>query len=170
MNEFYNKHYVIIDAQNRITSGWSNGPHPEIDPTEGLCINKQGGYQFRLFPGGEENPPLYTMDGIPLYKYVDGEVVPRTEDEIAADRAAIPDPEPTLEELNESKLDFLMAINGMVNPPRPGSRSLYTVDTTPTIVEYINKYYPKLWGNLHLMKLVEVGLITGEDYERLVNF
>lgn len=64
----YNRHYITTDAQSRITDGWSDGPHPDRDATGAICINEQGGYQFRLFPGGEENPPLYTMDGIPLYR------------------------------------------------------------------------------------------------------
>lgn len=46
-----------------------------------------------LYPDGEENPSLWDMDGIPLYKYEGGEVVPRTEEELAADRVALPKPE-----------------------------------------------------------------------------
>lgn len=98
MNVFYNKHYITTDAQGHITSGWSDGPHRDRDTTNAICINEQGGYQFRLYikfaeingePSHmrtEENPPLHTIDGIPLYKYVDGEIIQRTEDEIAADR------------------------------------------------------------------------------------
>lgn len=92
MNQIYeiNNHYIIIDAQNRITDGWSDGPHPEKDTAGAVCIDEQGGYQFRLTPGGEENPPLSTMDGIPLYKW-DGQAMQRrTEVEISADRAALP--------------------------------------------------------------------------------
>ena len=104
MNEFYNKHYIITDAESRITSGWSDGPAPDRDTTGAICINEQGGYQFRLFPGGEENPPLYTMDGIPLYKWDGAQVIPRTEEEIAADRAAIPEPPPSEQEDVEALL------------------------------------------------------------------
>ena len=75
----YNKHYITTDAQGLITSGWSDGPHPDRDATNAICINEQGGYQFRLFPGGEENPPLYTMDGVPLYRWDGGKAVLRTE-------------------------------------------------------------------------------------------
>lgn len=98
MNGFYNKHYIITDAQERLTDGWSDGPHPEKDTSNAICINEQGGYQFRLFPGGEENPSMYTFDGIPLYKYNGQLVEERTEEEIAADRATIPLPPPTLQE------------------------------------------------------------------------
>lgn len=87
MNIFYSfKHYISTDAQGRITAGWSDGPHPERDVAGAVCINGQGGYQFRLFPGGEENPSLRTMDGVPLYKWDGSQIVPRTEAELAADR------------------------------------------------------------------------------------
>lgn len=110
MDDFYNRHYITTDAQGRITVGWSDGPHPEKDPTGAICINAEGGYQFRLFPGGEENPPLYTMDVIPLYKYVGGEVIARTEAEIAADRAALPPPPPSAQEQLRADVDFLAAM------------------------------------------------------------
>lgn len=96
-----NKHYINVDDRGRIVDGWSDGPHPQRQPIEQtVLLTDQGGYQFRLFPGGEENPALWDMDGIPLYKYEDGEVLERTQDEIEADRAALPKPEdkPTPEE------------------------------------------------------------------------
>lgn len=99
MAELYNKHYIRTDARSNITDGWSSGPHPERDTTGAVCISEQGGYQFRLSPDGEQNPPLYTMDGIPLYRW-DGEAaVSRTKEEIEADRQALiqPEPGPSLE-------------------------------------------------------------------------
>lgn len=99
----YNRHYITTDAQGRITSGWSDGPHPERDITDAICINDQGGYQFRLTPGGEENPPLYTLDGIPLYRWDGAQVLPRTEEKIAADRI------PPLEVVQSAKLTELSA-------------------------------------------------------------
>ena len=95
MDEYYNHHYIATDPEGRIASGWSDGPHPEKDTAGAVCIDEQGGYQFRLFPGGEENPALYTMDGIPLYRW-DGQAVQlRADEEIGADRTAIPEPPPT---------------------------------------------------------------------------
>lgn len=83
MNEnYYNKHYITTDAQGRIVDGWSDGPFPGRDITGAICINDQGGYQFRLCIGGEENPALYDMDGIPRYKWEDNQVVERAEEEI----------------------------------------------------------------------------------------
>jgi len=113
MDEFFNHHYITTDAQGRITAGWSDGPHPERDTTGAICINEEGGYQFRLHPGGEENPPLYTVDGVPLYRW-DGEaIVPRTEEEIATDRAAIPVPPPSEQERLRADVDFLAAMQGV---------------------------------------------------------
>lgn len=84
--QFYNKHYILLDTSNNIIEAWSNGPHPNKDISKAICINEQGGYQFRLSPNGEENPSLYTMDGIPLYKYKNNEIISRTDEEIKQDR------------------------------------------------------------------------------------
>ena len=92
MSIYYNRYYITTDSQGCITAGWSDGPHRDRDTSAAICICAEGGYQFRLTPMGEENPPLYTMDGLPLYRW-DGEaVIQRTEAEIAADRAALPGP------------------------------------------------------------------------------
>ena len=96
---FYNKHYIRIREDGCIVDGFSDAFRQPDE--EDICINDKGGYQFRLFPGGEENPSLYHWPHmIPLYKYEGGQVVRRTEDEIEADMAAIPVPvaPPTTEE------------------------------------------------------------------------
>lgn len=111
---FYNKHYITVDGQNRIIDGWSDGPQRDKDTSGAICINERGGYQFRLFPGGEENPPLRTMDGIPLYKYVDGAVQERSEEEIEADRALIPPPPPSEMEKLRADVDFVYAMEGWI--------------------------------------------------------
>ena len=107
------RHYIAIDAQGRITSGWSDGPQRDRDTTGAVCINEAGGYQFRLHPGGEENPPLYTQDGIPLYRWDGERVVRRSEEEVQADRAAIPVPAPSEQERLRADVDFLAALQGV---------------------------------------------------------
>lgn len=103
MEPAYNRHYIAVDEQGRITEGWSDGPHPGRDTSGAICIDGEGGYQFRLLPGGEENPPLSAEDGVPLYRW-DGETaVPRTMEEIDADRA------PSLELVQAEKLAQLSA-------------------------------------------------------------
>lgn len=109
----YNRHYITTDTQSRITAGWSDGPHPDRDTTDAICVNDQGGYQFRLTPGGEENPPLYTMDGVPLYRWDGAQAIARTEEEIETDRAAIPDPPPSPQEQLRADVDFLAAMQGV---------------------------------------------------------
>lgn len=113
MNDFYNKHYITTDSKGRITDGWSDGPHPDRDTTWAICINEQGGYQFRLFPGGEENPLLYTMDGIPLYCWNLGIVTERSEEEISLDRSLIPESQPSNLEQLRADVDFLAAMQGV---------------------------------------------------------
>ena len=83
----YNKHYITVDEQGRITDGFSDAFRSPAETD--ICINERGGYQFRLFPGGEENPVLSEEHGIPLYQYDGGQVVRRTQDEIAADLAEL---------------------------------------------------------------------------------
>ena len=90
--ELYNKHYIATRPDSAITDSWSDGPHPEKDTANAVCINEQGGYQLQLILNGEqteENPPIYTMDGIPLYKWDGEQIIPRTDEEIEADRAAM---------------------------------------------------------------------------------
>ena len=99
MDEFYNKHYIAVDDNGCITNGWSDGPNPNRDTIGSICINEQGGYQFRLFPDGEENPMLIDWDGIPHYRWDGTQAVERTEEELEADRAARPAPPPTTEEV-----------------------------------------------------------------------
>lgn len=106
MEEQYNNHYVTVDDQGRIVDGWSDGPFPGKDTTGAVCITQQGGYQFRLTPDGEENPALYTREGIHLYKLADGQVEARGEEEVSADRAAIPAPGPTAAERLEAQVTY----------------------------------------------------------------
>ena len=98
MQEFHNKHYITVDDQNCIISGWSDGPLPKRDTRNAICINEYGGYQFRLSKVGEENPILTSWDGIPRYRWDGTQAVERTEEELEADRAARPAPPPTTNE------------------------------------------------------------------------
>lgn len=109
----YSRHYIATDARGCITDGWSDGPNHERDITDAICINEQGGYQFRLAPGGEENPSLYTMNGIPLYRWDGERAILRSEAEIAADRAAIPEPPPTAQEQLRADVDYIAAMGGI---------------------------------------------------------
>lgn len=91
--EFYNKHYITVDEQGRIVDGFSDAFRNPSDTD--ICIDDKGGYQFRLFPNGEENPQLHEWRYmIPMYKWENDAVTERTEAEIEADIAALPKPMP----------------------------------------------------------------------------
>lgn len=108
---FYNRHYITVDEQYRIVGGFSDAFREPTDTD--ICINERGGYQFRLFPEGEENPALFDWDGmIPLYKWENGEVVKRTEEEVEADRAALPVPE--YKQTNEERIAVLEGENNLL--------------------------------------------------------
>ena len=96
------KVYIRVDSNMRIThcdGGYTTPPNLagwiEIAEGEGDRYNL---CQSHYFEGG-----LYTMGGIPRYKYTDGVCCLRTDTEIEEDRAAIPSPQPgkTLEEVAE---------------------------------------------------------------------
>ena len=104
MEDFYNKHYITVDERGRITAGFSDAFR---QPTEtDICINDLGGYQFRLFPNGEENPALHEENGVPLYRYKGGVIVERTAEDIAADISAIPAPAPTEDERRDAQIFY----------------------------------------------------------------
>lgn len=87
--------YIQADEQGRITAVNSSAFVPEGWGTE---IDSGCGDQYHHAQGNYFPQPLYTDDGIPWYKLVDGQAVERSEEEIAADRTARPEPEPTLQE------------------------------------------------------------------------
>jgi hypothetical protein len=109
MDKLHNKHYVRTDAEKRIIRGFSDSFE---QPQDGdICINEQGSYQFRLFPNGEENPPLFTNDGVSLYKW-DGKAVKRRADkEIETETNEI-----NFENLKKSKFKEVgMACTGIIH-------------------------------------------------------
>ena len=96
MNEFFDTHYIHTNDKSHIIQGWSNGPQPNLPTYEAITLTTEGGYQFRLVPGGEENPQLFTDDGIPLYRWDGKQAIKRSEAEIQSDRDALPKPEPII--------------------------------------------------------------------------
>lgn len=113
-DEFYNQHYIKIDEQGRIVEGFSNGPHPKKDATKAICINEKGGYQFKLFPNGEENPMLFDNNGIPLYKWEENQVKIRTANEIQKDTAKLPLIPPSVQEQLRADVDFIALMMGVM--------------------------------------------------------
>ena len=114
---FYNRHYIKTREDGAITDAWSDGPHRDKSTEGAVCFDDKGGYQLRLIVDGvttEENPPMRTRDNIPLYKW-DGESIHRrTAEEIEADRALIPPPEPSTMEQLRADVDFIMVMTDLM--------------------------------------------------------
>ena len=87
--------YIKADDRNRIVRCEGEYTLPaDLDGwiliDEGEPCDKRNLAQSHYFDGG-----LYTMDGIPRYKWDGSAAVLRTEDELEADHAAIPEPKPS---------------------------------------------------------------------------
>lgn len=89
--------YVLTDAQGRITRLEGEYTLPS-DLTDWTLIDEGYGDAFNLAQTHYLSKPLYTEHGVMRYKLVDGKVVERTTEEIEADKAALPKPEPTAED------------------------------------------------------------------------
>ena len=92
--ETKSKVYIQVDSDGRILR-CEGGYTTPADLTDWTEIDEGTGDRYNLcqshyFPGG-----LYTMDGIPRYRWDGTQAVERTEEELDADRAAIPDPKPS---------------------------------------------------------------------------
>ena len=102
--------YVQTDEQGRIIAVNSSAFVPESWGTEidSGFGDKYHHAQGNYFPGG-----VYTDDGIPRYKLVEGKAQERTEEEIQADRDAIPAPPPTVQEQLRADVDYLAIMTGI---------------------------------------------------------
>lgn len=79
--DYYNKHYIKLDAISCIIKGFSDAfEQPE---EEDICINEEAGRHFELL--GRVNPPLVNMRGSHLYKYENGTIQETTEEEREAE-------------------------------------------------------------------------------------
>ena len=94
--------YIRIDDQSRVLE--INSSAFLADTTGWMQIDEGWGDRYHHAQGNYLDGPLYTEDGIPRYKLDRGRVVERTEEEIAADLAAMPAPPPTREEILEAKI------------------------------------------------------------------
>ena len=108
--------YVQIDAQGRITAINSSA---FVDLDWGTEIDQGFGDQYHHAQGNYFPQPIYTEDGIPRYKLVDGQAVERTEEEIAADRAAS-----HIEHVSRSSQDDVSRLIAMLAQDVPGEVAL----------------------------------------------
>lgn len=86
--------YILLDEQNRITRVEGEYSLP-ADLTGWVQIDEGYGDKYSLAQSHYLDGGLYTMQGIPRYKYEGGACVLRSSEEIAADRDALPKPQPS---------------------------------------------------------------------------
>ena len=106
--------YIKADDRNRIVR--CEGEYTLPADLDGWTLIEEGPPCDRLnlaqshyFDGG-----LYTIDGFPRYRWDGSAAVLRSEEELEADRAARPAPEPTEQEQLRADVDFLLAMGGVL--------------------------------------------------------
>ena len=87
------KVYIQIDTEGRILR-CDGGYTTPADLSGWLEIDEGNGDRYNLCQSHYFDGGLYTMDGIPRYKWDGEKAVLRSEEELEADRDAIPNPEP----------------------------------------------------------------------------
>ena len=112
--EMKSRVYIKVDEQSYITrcEGEYTLPSDLTDwilIEEGPPCDRLNLAQSHYFDGG-----LYTMDGIPRYRWDGSAAVLRTEEELDAERTARPEPEPTEQEQLRADVDFLLAMGGVL--------------------------------------------------------
>lgn len=107
--------YILLDEKERIVRVEGEYSLPS-DLTGWVQIDEGYGDKYSLAQSHYLDGGLYTMQGIPRYKYEGGACVLRSEEEIAADRDALPKPQP-------SQLD------------RVEAQATYTAMMTDTLME-----------------------------------
>lgn len=99
MDTYKSNVYVKVDANSRILcceGGYTMGNIENID--EWICIDEGTGDKYNLCQSHYFDR-LYTEDGIPRYKWDGEKAILRSDAEIEADRAEMPKPAPTEDEL-----------------------------------------------------------------------
>ena len=104
--EMKSRVYIRTDDQGRILRCEGEYTLPaDLDGwiliDEGEPCDKRNLAQSHYFEGG-----LYTMDGIPRYRWDGSAAVLRTEEELEADRANIPEPAPTQLDRVEAQVTY----------------------------------------------------------------
>lgn len=91
------KVFIKTDNQNRIIAINSSA---FLDNTESwIKIDEGLSDKYHHAQGNYFDKPIYTDDGVPRYKLVDGKAVERTSEEIEADKPELPLPQPTITDL-----------------------------------------------------------------------
>ena len=101
------KVYVLLDERNRVLRCEGGYTMSNIeDVSKWTYIDEGTGDRYNLCQSHYFDGGLYTMPGIPRYKYEDGACVLRSDEEIAADRAALPKPQPSQLDRVEAQVTY----------------------------------------------------------------
>lgn len=101
------KVYVLLDERSRIVRCEGGYTMSNIDDvSKWVYIDEGTGDRYNLCQSHYLDDGLYTYDGISRYKYEDGACVLRSEEEMEADRAALPPPAPTQLDRVEAQLAY----------------------------------------------------------------
>lgn len=112
------KVYIMIDQRNRIIRCDGGYTVSNINNSEEWVLIDEGyGDRYNLCQSNYFDRPLYEEHGIPVYKLENGIAAERTQEEIYADVAALPspDPQPTVAELQAKVVELETAIELLVS-------------------------------------------------------
>lgn len=107
------KVYIQTDTDGRILR-CDGGYTTPADLTDWTYIDEGTGDKYNLCQSHYFDDGLYTMDGIPRYKWDGTQAILRTEEEIEDDRSTMPEPDPTEQEQLRADVDFLLAMGGVL--------------------------------------------------------
>lgn len=97
--------FILLDEKERIVRIEGEYSLPG-DLTGWVQIDEGYGDRYSLAQSHYLDGGLYTMQGIPRYKYEDGACVLRSDEELAADRAALPKPQPSQLDRVEAQVTY----------------------------------------------------------------
>ena len=97
--------YVLLDAESRILRLEGECSLP-ADLTSWTKIDEGYGDKYNLAQSHYLDEPIITQDGLYRYKLENGKIVKRTEEELAIDKSAIPEPAPTQLDRVEAQVTY----------------------------------------------------------------
>ena len=101
------KVYVLLDERNRVLRCEGGYTMSNIDDvSKWTYIDEGTGDRYNLGQSHNLDGCLYTIQGIPRYKYEGGSCVLRSEAELAADRDALPKPQPSQLDMVEAQATY----------------------------------------------------------------
>ncbi len=108
MDDDKSKVYIQTDSRGRILR-CEGGYTTPADLTGWIYIDEGTGDRYNLCQTNYFDGSLYTLDGIPRYRWDGTQAIERTDEEIEADRAAIPAPPPNETEQLKAQVAALEA-------------------------------------------------------------